>query len=421
MGIAVSRTLSPHPHRPRVAVMGDSQDLDAIFNGATNKAWNSWGHAAELRIQTGHRFHMNLADVVAVSGHKSADVLATQVPLVLAMNPRPDLVLLKVGTNDLPTVPVATTTANIAQIFDTLNSYGIPVLVTTVIPRGTGSMFTADVRKSHAHLNRWLWQQARDTTRRVYFADPTPDMLDYSTGSGVTALYWDHVHTNSRGGYQMAKAAAAVVNNLFPPVQWLPAYIADTYDATYNPSGNLVTNGMLTGTAGTLTNGAAGTAPTSWTLTRSNAAGTTTVTGSLDTLAGYTNLNRCVLTLGGTGDGTIVSLTQSLNAANFAVGDQIYAVCAYDVESVPAGVSPLTLNFSFVNSTPATVTYKDGNATDAMGPMAPVTMSERILVTPTATLTTGFTSPTITLSCIGITGTSPSAAIKIRQVGVFKV
>jgi hypothetical protein len=111
-------------------------------------------------------------------------------------------------------------------------------------------------------------------------------------------------------------------------------FAGDTYDATNNHTGNLVTNGLMSGTMGTVTGtGVSGTAPDGWTLASDGVTNATAFGSSIAyTGSGYTNLKKVSLTLGGTGDGGgmdgahgVFQLYQatSAGASSWQVGDTV--------------------------------------------------------------------------------------------------
>jgi hypothetical protein len=98
---------------------------------------------------------------------------------------------------------------------------------------------------------------------------------------------------------------------------------ADIYSAD-NPAGNLLTNGLLDGTAGTETGtGASGDTATGWTLWQTSGAGTTVGSKTTITLPNGATCPAQTITI--TGAATSRIYQQLLNSANLTVGDSLVA------------------------------------------------------------------------------------------------
>lgn len=126
---------------------------------------------------------------VAVSGATAADVVADQLPLLdemLVAGPRPALVTLDVGANDVGTTPPAQFEQDVARILDALP----PGALVADVPDFGGGASQVEARR--------LSQVVRDqvSTR----AGPVPVAVEEATtGMGLTAWSGDWFHPSDRG------------------------------------------------------------------------------------------------------------------------------------------------------------------------------------------------------------------------------
>jgi lysophospholipase L1-like esterase len=257
------------------------------------------------------------------------------------------------GTNDIyasPTITHATTVENLAAIYRALIGAAITPIIVPIIPRAknatSGSMTTAD-RQRIQRINNWIRDFAW-SSNMVRLADPTIGIVDHSVTNGdpigaltaaTTAYTYDGLHPSPRGAYWMGKAISDALQYDLIGISRRAWSQIDTFDATNNPSGNLLTNGYLTGTAGTAGTGTSGNVASSWTARRQS--GTTgAITASKGTVAtgnGTTYPTQVLACAAAAGSATEVFQLFQQIFSNFAAGDVVVAECEIGVSAVGAG------------------------------------------------------------------------------------
>lgn len=264
---------------PKVACLGDSmQDTAFVSIGASNSTtrYRNYAMPTWVRYLTKQRvnlpFEMNFAhsgDTLLQISERVDDCLAA----------KPDLIIFNGGTNDL-----AVTTNTYQAMKDTfinlilqpIMARGIPMIITPITPRPVSGISQNQLRymqqfnnflRDLCHggnnsvrlpLSRYPLLDQR--TRLLYFADATPYWCNYTNADGdpLSGYLRDTVHASGLGAYWYGKAVADVINTLLPPLGTHIQHPADYYDATRNPTGNILRSGtanygLLKGTTGTAT------------------------------------------------------------------------------------------------------------------------------------------------------------------------
>ena len=154
----------------------------------------------------------------------------------------------------------------------------------------------------------------------------TPPTANLTTATWVSpsGCLYDGSHPGQNCGSQMGALIANQINTIIPPWHEPNYSQGDVYDATNNPGGNLLTNGMLQGTGGTAST-CTGTVPNSTTLVTGGLGG-----GACAGTVGTTSDGRptMTVTMSGTSTGTNLKAffyQEALSLANFSAGDTIYA------------------------------------------------------------------------------------------------
>lgn len=197
-----------------------------------------------------------------VSGNNSAQMLARLQSDVTDKLPDGGWVFVGAGTpNDIGTgITLAQSILNHKAIYDALKAAGLGVIIVTPTPYGLN-----DFRSYVAGTHRWMLGYAREQGHPVADILPVLSATDgsrywrdfYSDGTNGTKT--DGIHPKSPGALAAGKVIAAVLRRISGEVvsPFLPASNADTW--------NLLTNGMMTGAAGTTKpSGVTGNLATSW-------------------------------------------------------------------------------------------------------------------------------------------------------------
>lgn len=185
-----------------------------------------------------------------VAGNTTAQMLARLQADVIDLAPA--WCVVEVGPNDASgDVAVATTQANLTSIITTLQAAGIRVAVATPT---TTTGHTAAQKQAVFDVARWLRSYALTENRSVVLADFLSVWADPATGAPVTVLTDDGSHPSADGAQRLGKVLADALSPFIPAVRHVATSNADT--------GNLFTNGMLTGDVSGLA--------TSWAISNGN-------------------------------------------------------------------------------------------------------------------------------------------------------
>lgn len=343
---ADAQTLGPSPFTPSkatanlsartLATFGDSLtylgDTGNLTNGACGasttsciaqlpSSYNTW-----INLYTGYRAYRQPGYDCGLNGATTTTLLP-QVSCVLNLNP--DIVVMQIGANDAAgAVSCATITTNNRSMYQTFLNAGIAVIKVGIYPRSGGSTFSTTAANIAQCANQRDREYARSTgVRGFYFVDVEGVAVDPTqTGSWASpsGFLSDGAHPAQTGASQISALIANVINALVPPWR-VPNYSAgDVYDATNNPGGNLLTNGLLTGSGGGVSS-CTGSSPTSTSLAAGGLGGSACV-GAVGTTVDSRPFMSVTLSGAATGSNLNVIWFQEANSlSNFSVGDTIYA------------------------------------------------------------------------------------------------
>lgn len=210
------------------------------------------------------------------------------------INMNPDIVVLNIGTNNGPTeddnITASTVIAEINAIVAALagtakpNGNGIIRLVLgTIRPRAVtaaaSGTFSIEIRPADRTRIETINAHIRtlDNDSTIYVWDPEPDLLDPNptapllAGSCFRWVVRDGVHLAPRGAFAGARTLELTLDRILKDGTWFDP------DATVT---NAITNGVLAGTAGTVSTGVTGTAPSNTTIVNSAGSGIVTTTST---------------------------------------------------------------------------------------------------------------------------------------------
>lgn len=417
-----------------VAALGDSITANNSSNSATLKIFSNIGYLTWFRILSKQAFNFDITNNYGNSGDTIQQVSA-RTSSVIASGCKVCFVL--AGTNNLITSDTFTTMKNamLTGILRPLLAAGIQPIVITITPRG--SITTAQNQK-RSQFNQWLRELAFGRPdaltaagfpagKNILLSDPSAAMSNYSDGTPIASMFSDAVlHPNCSGAYVMGKQLMADVGWLFMRQQTQMNEFFDVYDATNNPSGNLILSGttnfgLLAGTGGTLTTNA-GLAPTGqvatgWQIYRALGGSTATFVGSKenprsDTING--NGERQVLTVNCaavSGTGFEYYRLQNLNnILNVSAGDRVYAECTYQVAPGMTNLNAIVIGL--VEAGPASPqSALDGNGGSVAGSLTEAHYGT--LRTPVITLQTGVTNLSCQIAAIVSTAGATAANVQV--------
>lgn len=240
-------------HFPTAAVIGSSVSYAGGFAqfgvAGTSLLRDCYAVNVEHLIHGRVRFVKN----AGTGGADSAHMLGTQLPQILALNPRPGLCILETGPNDAKgAVTAATQKANITAILDALQAVGIHVVALTGTP--SNLIDTSSERGVFFEVNDWLralpYSRPGLTVVDVYPHIALPALNSATATAWNTGYSTDLTHPVPLGAVEMAKPIADAINKLFPKRIPLVAGGGDPRELLPNPM-------MVGDTAGLATNVAA--------------------------------------------------------------------------------------------------------------------------------------------------------------------
>lgn len=208
----------------RLGAIGDSISI------AVGSAWN-----VSCPILSGGRITMSLAPN-GVGGNTTAQMLA-RIDAVITDPITPDVVVVLGGTNDVSSVPAATTKANLLAMYDAIAEAEIEPVAALIPPKDTSG--TANIPP----LNAWIAGTAANRGMRcIDFYTPFVD----PDGTWKSGCSDDGTHPNAATGRQMGQIAADELlrgRNVGSVIPLLAGAVTD--------SSNLLTNGVFSGDTNT--------------------------------------------------------------------------------------------------------------------------------------------------------------------------
>ncbi len=366
----LDREVEASARRPLGATLGNSKEANNFNWTPGSAAQNTYLRQANgafiwANVLSHQRVNFPISYNFGFPGKSIGEIATLGLASILALNPRPSVVLLGCPTNNIVKsdgqetfdaivngVTIGGTVyPGVAATILALLGAGIKVIARPIDPR-VDTVLTASQVGVILRYNRWLWQVSRNTYG-VYVPDYTRDLLSVTSTlfaplTGIMNVT-DSLHENSLGAYYKGKGIATILNGLFPKIDVLAANAA-VYSASA-PYNNLVPNPQLTGTSGTLTN-AAGTSPDSHTLSRLTAGDTLlTVTGSTVASVVEPQYNALQMNFAGTftsagpASATSVDVTHGgrlsvgIAQANLTVGDILEGYIGVEVDASTVGIA----------------------------------------------------------------------------------
>lgn len=318
-----------------LGLVGDSRNVAFSVSSVTYQkeialipTWFEFASKGRFKLATEYCF--------AVGGTLISAVPA-QMASLIAVTPRCSHVLILTGTNTFNggnATEIANAWPDLRTSILLAVRAGIQPIVILDLPRQQSTFSpgaTAGIQS--CYFNELIRRNAPSLGAEVI--DLTPTLADpaSATGDPFANYYSDGIHPAplgaSRGGIELAAYFAGL-----PKPYRGYSTLRDTYDATNNPSGNLLTGGLMQGAGGTNTGtGASGTVPTGWKNVVNGGSGTSvsSVVARTDGGAG----NWMQLVIASTGANSMdVRITPSSNiTTNYAAGDRVVFECDIEVES----------------------------------------------------------------------------------------
>lgn len=342
------------------------------------------------------------AGTFGVGGNTTAQILA-RISSVTSLNPKPTFCVVQGGTNDTNlNVDPATTIANMQAICDQLMLVGIYPILTSVPP----VPYTSPSQLASVAAILTAQKDIARKTRGVIFCDWRPYVVNPIDGTWQAGLSDDGIHPNSVGCARLGKALADTLAPLIPAV--------DTLLSTNNNPKLLNANPMMLGTGGVVGNFVTGSSPDDWKTEMWNGDTVVAATSSVIDTGPFTPRKwQIALT-----DGSIQLRSQP---STWAVGDKIYAECAFEFDANQpfSNIDKINLQIDILG---VTGTSQDPNAPSSDSANHPAgNWMTGVLRTPVITVPTGTTGVTAKFIVRRIAGTTPSATFRVTRFAFLKV
>lgn len=310
--------------------VSDASYSTTITKSTFQRAWRSEGYFSW--VQSLSKWGFDVVAFLGNSGSVMSEIAESAVNQLQSVDF--DICILMGGTNDLAGTPsLPTMKASAAAVFDLCERKGARCYALPTPPRGT---MTAAVAGARDQYNRWLFAECGRRLSTIFV--PTDDLLvdrTSATDNAITDRFSDGVHFSKIGAYLVGKRLAQELSD-FKRKDAYPSICYSGYDATNNPTGNLLVSGrgVWAGTGGTASTGVTSTSgiPSGWTASRQGS----TATATCDKVArndGTNGVNmRFVIASGTTGDYFKLANTSSIGSG-YTGGDELFAYCDYTVVS----------------------------------------------------------------------------------------
>lgn len=393
------------PVNAKIVATGDSITAGSNINSVNNVNNTNNGYFTYANLYSNNLFFVPVNGNQGVAGETSTQI-ATRFGSVLALNP--DVVIILAGTNDAVN-DSSITLNNLNAMYNSARAQGVTVVAITILPRFGSYALSGTFEGVRQSVNTGI--KALASEKLI--------VVDAESSMNNASLYFDGLHPNPAGCSILGNLIAQVLQPLITT-----AKVTDvlTQDFSLNP------NLGLSGTTGSLANGATGQIATSFTLDAGNSG--VTVVGSK--IAGVNGTFGQQINLSGnyTGNGKTVDLKYSINDASklskYLPGDLIEGLIEYEIVSNDANVVGVSLlvQISGAGYNPLMANASSFYPNNILS--NPLTPSVRYIGrTPPVYLAQGV--PTIlvinvTITLLNVSASTPiNFSVKIFKFGVHKI
>lgn len=255
-----------------IVLFGDSITYQNTIATATALNAQDTGAYNWCNAYLGDRFR--LVKNAGVSGNTTAQMVARLANDVMAYPS--DWVWIMGGINDVLTMIdgtgsvaqadacVATVTGNLLYIYETLLAVGRRPIAVLNTPAAAATQLANVYRRAALHrIITWIREYCARTPG-MYLVDAHSAVLDptSATGDPASGTMQDGLHPSSAGAQRMGRACANALQYVVPPRN-VVASLSDRI-AAYHYYGNVLPNGTMQGTSGTVSGVATGVVAANW-------------------------------------------------------------------------------------------------------------------------------------------------------------
>lgn len=394
----------------RYAAIGDSITEFCVIKGGSTDAFKNVGYATWYPALSGNRMITIPANNLGVAGNTTTQMVARMTDLAALSF---DDCLILGGINDLranqtPSVIMSNLQTIINYVTLTL---GKRAIVYTIMPSSNWGALTAPqiatAKASMLTINTWIKSLPAKNIGRILVVDSWL-ALDDGSNSPIANTTYDGLHLAVYGSYLVGKATQDTISGI---------YGTPTVDFT---TGNLLANGAMAGTGGTLGANFTGSVANSFT---ASAAGT-----AVNRTASKVTGQRLAMSVtGGTATETM-RLSQSITTG-FNVGDTVYGMALVQFNGTPSQIIGSALSLRLTGTSVPFLATAIGMEDDLAGfsgarqPMAETfaTVGQYLIITPDLVISSG-TGMTLEwrYEMMGNSTTSCAGTIDIISAGIFR-
>lgn len=235
--------------RLTLAVFGDSRTRQN--SDAANTLVRTGGYFYWATIRANGRLTFPLHFNFGVNGDTTVQMLSRIQPV---LDCAADGVVVLASTNDRENAQITgqQSISNLDSIVTQILNTGKFVVLIAELPRGDTTftdkrLSTTDLAE-HFAVRTWVLAQAK--RKGVFVVDPWVDYADKQStfGDGKVNYNYDGLHPSSLGAKVIGYAVADVLCKRFTFSPLNVESNSDLFNASLNPRGNLISNGMLSGT-----------------------------------------------------------------------------------------------------------------------------------------------------------------------------
>ncbi len=406
-----------------VAFTGDSR----LARGFTTTA-NVYGTAANglapwIELLTGARVRCPFEYNFAVSGYTTSQCLTT-LSNVLATDATFVVVLQSINDSKTSVANVELVKSNLTTQINAIRASGKTAIVVCELPRGPSGAFTGSTLSRHLEIAAWLRQWHGTLGVHVIDAWDLVGDQTVATGAYQSGMSSDGLHPNAYADYLIATRIAQVINILVPPVNQLPPTSGDVYDAVECRHGNLITNGLMTGTAGTKSI-TTGNIADNWTANSPNADMAVVGSKVTSSLSGRPMQQLAFTTTALGANRTFQMFNTPFSAtaqASLSEGDIVEGICEYECDAGATNMLMLGLLLQFTVG--GTAYHSRGMDTPSFNPdcIMPAVAHNGILRTPRLTIPPGaITFGLAAINVYALSGTTGGCTVRVGSVAVRKI
>lgn len=395
----------------KYAAFGDSITEFCVIKGGSTDAFKNVGYATWYPALSGNRMITTTGNNLGVAGNTTAQMVARMTDLAALTF---DDCLILGGINDLrATQTPSVIMSNLATIINYVTlTLGKRAIVYTIMPSSNWAALTApQIAQAKADMlliNNWIKSLPAKNIGRILVVDSWL-ALDDGSNAPIANTTYDGLHLAVYGSYLVGDKTQDTISGIYGTL---------TPDFT---TGNILANGTMTGTAGSVGANFTGSVADSFT-----ASGAGSIINRTASKASGAQRLAMSIALGTATD--TMRLSQTISSG-FTVGDTVYGMALVQFNGTPSNIIGSSLSLLLTGTSVPFLATVVGMNDDLAGfsgarqPMAETytTVGQYLIITPDLVISSGSgMSLEWRYEMIADSTVSSSGTIDIISAGVFK-